>query len=80
MTEGSRPRTRAGSILKGAPEAGFRRGSERQSTSSIERILNNPLLITAFQPVFELSARNVIGAEALTRFISEDGEQGQRMV
>lgn len=72
---GPNPRTQATSTLKAAPEAASPRASEGQSSSSIERILSNRMLITAFQPVFELATRNVVGAEALTRFISEDGDR-----
>ncbi|MBT2519642.1 EAL domain-containing protein [Arthrobacter sp. ISL-28] len=32
------------------------------------------MLVTALQPVFELASRKVVGAEALTRFVSEDGD------
>ena len=31
------------------------------------------MLLTAFQPIHELSSKNVIGVEALTRFVSDDG-------
>lgn len=72
---GPNPRTLAGLIPQDAPKAGSRRGSKSQSPSSIESIISNRMLVTAFQPVFELATRNVVGAEALTRFISEDGDR-----
>lgn len=33
------------------------------------------MLVTAFQPVVELPSRTIVGAEALTRFVSEDGDR-----
>jgi EAL domain-containing protein (putative c-di-GMP-specific phosphodiesterase class I) len=44
------------------------RGSRR-----IQAILGDRLLLTAFQPIHDLSTLSVIGAEALTRFVSDDG-------
>jgi EAL domain-containing protein (putative c-di-GMP-specific phosphodiesterase class I) len=45
----------------------------RRSRRRIEAILGDRMLLTAFQPIHELSSRNVIGVEALTRFVSDDG-------
>ncbi|MBT2593970.1 EAL domain-containing protein [Arthrobacter sp. ISL-72] len=45
----------------------------RRSRRRIESILGDRMLLTAFQPIHELSSRNVIGVEALTRFVSDDG-------
>ncbi|MBT2521161.1 EAL domain-containing protein [Arthrobacter sp. ISL-28] len=39
----------------------------------IKAVLRDKLLLTAFQPINELPAGNVIGVEALTRFVSHDG-------
>jgi EAL domain-containing protein (putative c-di-GMP-specific phosphodiesterase class I) len=44
------------------------RGSRR-----IQEILGDRLLLTAFQPIHDLSTLSVIGVEALTRFVSDDG-------
>ncbi|CAN7543983.1 EAL domain-containing protein [Arthrobacter sp. LjRoot78] len=45
----------------------------RRSRRRIEAILGDRMLLTAFQPIHELSTRDVIGVEALTRFVSDDG-------
>lgn len=75
LAEASDSRSLAGS--QAAPDAGALPGPANQSPSSIERILSNRMLVTAFQPVLELATRKVVGAEALTRFISEDGDRAQ---
>jgi EAL domain-containing protein (putative c-di-GMP-specific phosphodiesterase class I) len=45
----------------------------RRSRRKIESILGDRMLLTAFQPIQELTSGNVIGVEALTRFVSDDG-------
>jgi EAL domain-containing protein (putative c-di-GMP-specific phosphodiesterase class I) len=45
----------------------------RRSRRRIEAILGDRMLLTAFQPIHELASKNVIGAEALARFVSDDG-------
>ncbi|CAN7567371.1 EAL domain-containing protein [Arthrobacter sp. LjRoot14] len=45
----------------------------RRSRRRIEAILGDRMLLTAFQPIHELPSRNVVGVEALTRFVSDDG-------
>ncbi|MFE4836482.1 EAL domain-containing protein [Arthrobacter sp. NPDC056691] len=45
----------------------------RRSRNRIEAILADKMLMTAFQPIRRLPAGNVIGVEALTRFVSDDG-------
>ncbi|WP_235347463.1 EAL domain-containing protein [Arthrobacter sp. SPG23] len=45
----------------------------RRSRRRIEAILGDRMLLTAFQPIHELAGRNVVGVEALTRFVSDDG-------
>jgi EAL domain-containing protein (putative c-di-GMP-specific phosphodiesterase class I) len=42
-------------------------------TSRIEAILGERLLLTAFQPICALPSGNVVGVEALTRFVTDDG-------
>ncbi|WP_353712968.1 EAL domain-containing protein [Arthrobacter sp. K5] len=42
--------------------------------AAIEAILHGGMLVTAFQPIHELGRGGVIGAEALTRFLWEDGD------
>jgi EAL domain-containing protein (putative c-di-GMP-specific phosphodiesterase class I) len=45
----------------------------RRSRRRIEEILGDRMLLTAFQPIHELTTGSVIGVEALTRFVSDDG-------
>jgi len=45
----------------------------RRSRNRIEAILADRMLMTAFQPIRRLPAGDVIGVEALTRFVSDDG-------
>jgi EAL domain-containing protein (putative c-di-GMP-specific phosphodiesterase class I) len=42
--------------------------------AAIEAILHGGMLVTAFQPIHDLGRGVVIGAEALTRFLWEDGD------
>ncbi len=44
-----------------------------EARTRIQTTLRDKLLLTAFQPVNALPGGNVIGVEALTRFISDDG-------
>lgn len=45
----------------------------RRSRKKIEAILGDRMLLTAFQPICELATGSVVGVEALTRFVSDDG-------
>jgi EAL domain-containing protein (putative c-di-GMP-specific phosphodiesterase class I) len=45
----------------------------RRTKKRIEAVLAEKLLLTAFQPITEISAGNVVGVEALTRFVTYDG-------
>lgn len=45
----------------------------RRSRNRIEAVLGDKMLMTAFQPVRQLPDGHVIGVEALTRFVSDDG-------
>lgn len=45
----------------------------RRSRNRIEAILADRMLMTAFQPIRSIPAGHVIGVEALTRFVSDDG-------
>ena len=40
----------------------------------IEKILNGRMLVTAFQPIRELSTGTVVGGQAFTRFVSDGGD------
>lgn len=46
-----------------------------QVGSRVESILQGRMLITAFQPICALSHGGVVGAQALTRFFSEEGDE-----
>lgn len=45
----------------------------RRSRNKIEAVLGDKMLMTAFQPVRQLPDGHLIGVEALTRFVSDDG-------
>lgn len=45
----------------------------RRSRNRIEAILADRMLMTAFQPIRRIPEGEVIGVEALTRFVSDDG-------
>lgn len=64
-----------GSGQNGLFEPGPGQRSVSRSPSAIEGVISNGMLVTAFQPVFELASRRLVGAEALTRFVSEDGDR-----
>ncbi|KRE91300.1 diguanylate phosphodiesterase [Arthrobacter sp. Soil764] len=44
-----------------------------RSISRISALLENQMLMTAFQPIYGLEGKTVVGAEALSRFVSDDG-------
>ncbi|NUT71537.1 EAL domain-containing protein [Pseudarthrobacter sp. C4D7] len=44
-----------------------------RSTSRISTLLQHQMLMTAFQPIYGLEGKTVVGAEALSRFVSDDG-------
>ena len=47
----------------------------RDSMSTrVEKVLRDRMLVTALQPILELSTRTVVGVEALTRFVSDGGD------
>ncbi|KRE65319.1 hypothetical protein ASG92_18150 [Arthrobacter sp. Soil736] len=71
-----------------APHRGLGRGQEssapatprylpaspdRKGRKRITAVLGSRMLLTAFQPIRELPAGNVVGFEALARFVSRDG-------
>lgn len=43
--------------------------------SRIEAVLQDRMLLTAFQPIRDLSSGEVVGAQALTRFLGDTGDQ-----
>ncbi|WP_284989976.1 EAL domain-containing protein [Arthrobacter sp. efr-133-TYG-120] len=48
--------------------------SQHPSSARLEAVLRDHMLMTAFQPVFDLTTSTVVGAEALTRFVSDSGD------
>lgn len=48
--------------------------SRHASSPRLEAVLRDHMLMTAFQPVFDLTTATVVGAEALTRFVSDSGD------
>jgi EAL domain-containing protein (putative c-di-GMP-specific phosphodiesterase class I) len=44
-----------------------------RSLSRISSLLQNQMLMTAFQPIYGLASQSVVGVEALSRFVSDDG-------
>jgi EAL domain-containing protein (putative c-di-GMP-specific phosphodiesterase class I) len=44
-----------------------------RSLSRISALLEKQMLMTAFQPIFGLDSKTVVGVEALSRFVSDDG-------
>jgi EAL domain-containing protein (putative c-di-GMP-specific phosphodiesterase class I) len=44
-----------------------------RSMSRISALLESQMLMTAFQPIYGLEEKNVVGVEALSRFVSDDG-------
>ncbi|MBT2248805.1 EAL domain-containing protein [Arthrobacter sp. BHU FT2] len=44
-----------------------------RSVSRISSLLANQMLMTAFQPIYGLADKTVVGVEALSRFVSDDG-------
>ncbi len=53
----------------GVPEA----LSEVDRNQRISELLHQRMLMTAFQPIFDLDTNSVQGVEALSRFVSDDG-------
>jgi EAL domain-containing protein (putative c-di-GMP-specific phosphodiesterase class I) len=44
-----------------------------RSLSRISALLEKQMLMTAFQPIYGLDSKTVVGVEALSRFVSDDG-------
>lgn len=58
------------SSVPGAPA-----GESRDSMSTrVQKVLQDRMLVTALQPIRELSTGTVVGVEALTRFVSDGGD------
>jgi EAL domain-containing protein (putative c-di-GMP-specific phosphodiesterase class I) len=48
-------------------------GVAGQDQATLEKVIHGGMLVTAFQPIHDLAHGGVVGAEALTRFVWEDG-------
>jgi EAL domain-containing protein (putative c-di-GMP-specific phosphodiesterase class I) len=48
-----------------------------RSLSRISTLLENQMLMTAFQPIYGLETKSVVGVEALSRFVSDDGASAE---
>lgn len=75
LRTGTRPGRAGGLVQHRTCEAAPEKGALSHSPSKIQRVISNGMLVTAFQPVVELPSRTIVGAEALTRFVSEDGDR-----
>ncbi|WP_307856979.1 EAL domain-containing protein [Pseudarthrobacter albicanus] len=62
----------AGSAIQ--PQTGTPAPSAAERASRIEAVLKGRMLLTAFQPIYELSTGSVVGVEAFTRFVSDGGD------
>ncbi|MFH5878504.1 EAL domain-containing protein [Arthrobacter sp. NA-172] len=56
------------------PETPVPETPEPVSHPRLEAVLRDRMLMTAFQPIYDLVTGTVIGAEALTRFVSDGGD------
>ncbi|WP_087874171.1 EAL domain-containing protein [Arthrobacter globiformis] len=68
----SKPRSQAESLPQRPGEQD--KGVPAKNRAAIEAILQGDRLVTAFQPITDLARNEVIGAEALTRFVWENGD------
>lgn len=64
---------RAPQPLNAMPPLLAERLDSLRSLSRISALLENQMLMTAFQPIYGLESRRVVGVEALSRFVSDDG-------
>ena len=48
--------------------------SRDSMSTRVEKVLRDRMLVTALQPILELSTGTVVGVEALTRFVSDGGD------
>lgn len=47
---------------------------QRVGRARLEAVLRDRMLVTAFQPIYDLTTGSVVGAEALTRFLSDGAD------
>lgn len=55
------------------PRETAREAAASHSRTRIREMIHGKLLLTAFQPIHSLGTGNLIGVEALSRFVSDDG-------
>ncbi|MET3922513.1 EAL domain-containing protein [Arthrobacter sp. UYEF20] len=55
-------------------QAGTPAPAAAERASRIEAVLKGRMLLTAFQPIYELSTGSVVGVEAFTRFVTDGSE------
>ena len=60
--------------LAGKAGAQVRGSGRRVGRARLEEVLRGRMLVTAFQPIDDLLAGSVVGAEALTRFVSDGAD------
>jgi EAL domain-containing protein (putative c-di-GMP-specific phosphodiesterase class I) len=63
-------------VVSGPPSSPQLSATESRDSMStrVEKVLRDRMLVTALQPILELSTGTVIGAEALTRFVSDGAD------
>jgi EAL domain-containing protein (putative c-di-GMP-specific phosphodiesterase class I) len=63
-------------VVSGPPSSPRLSAAESRDSMStrVEEVLRDRMLITALQPILELSTGTVVGVEALTRFVSDGGD------
>lgn len=61
-----------------APRETAQEAALSRSKARVEGIIADNLLLTAFQPIHELVGGHLVGVEALTRFVNDDGEGPER--
>jgi EAL domain-containing protein (putative c-di-GMP-specific phosphodiesterase class I) len=59
--------------LSAVPRHLAERVDSLRSLSRISALLEKQMLMTAFQPIYGLDSKSVVGVEALSRFVSDDG-------
>lgn len=56
------------------PQTGTSAPAAAERASRIEAVLNGRMLLTAFQPIYDLSTGSAVGVEAFTRFVTDGGD------
>jgi EAL domain-containing protein (putative c-di-GMP-specific phosphodiesterase class I) len=77
LKEGSSDAVRTPLPLEGMPPRLVEQLDTLMSLSRISSLLENQMLMTAFQPIYGLAAQSVVGVEALSRFVSDDGASAE---